>query len=70
MIPDPGTKSLALLFFDQPERAFIPIFSSRETFDQEHANLRIAADIAAFALIDVDLHFILAIGYRAEHFAS
>jgi hypothetical protein len=35
VIPDPGSKSLALLAFDQPERSFIPVFSSRKIFDQE-----------------------------------
>src|SRR5262249_12024313 len=35
VIPDPKATPLALLFFDQPERAFIPVFSSREIFDQE-----------------------------------
>lgn len=35
VIPDPKAQTLALLFFDQPERSFIPVFSSRRIFDQE-----------------------------------
>ncbi|HZZ94020.1 MAG TPA: SseB family protein [Usitatibacter sp.] len=35
VIPDPGKKSLALVSFNQPERSFIPLFSSRSIFDQE-----------------------------------
>jgi hypothetical protein len=35
VIPDPQSSSPALLFFDQPERAFIPVFSDRKTFDEE-----------------------------------
>jgi len=35
VIPDPGKKSLALVSFNQPERMFIPVFSSRAIFDQE-----------------------------------
>jgi hypothetical protein len=35
VIPDLRSPSLRLLFFDQPERSFIPVFSDRKTFDQE-----------------------------------
>jgi hypothetical protein len=35
VVPDPKANPLALLFFDQPERSFIPVFSSRQIFDQE-----------------------------------
>lgn len=35
VIPDPGSKSLSLIAFNQPERSFIPVFSSRSVFDQE-----------------------------------
>jgi len=35
VIPDPGKQSLVLLWFNQPERSFIPVFSSRSVFDQE-----------------------------------
>ena len=35
VIPDPHAASLALLPVYQNERAFIPVFSSREIFDQE-----------------------------------
>jgi type III secretion system (T3SS) SseB-like protein len=35
VIPDPGKKALTLLYFNQPERSFIPVFSSRGIFDQE-----------------------------------
>ena len=35
VIPDPGRQSLGLVYFNQPERSFIPIFSSRAIFDQE-----------------------------------
>jgi hypothetical protein len=35
VIPDLRSPSLRLLFFDQPERSFIPVFSDRKMFDQE-----------------------------------
>jgi hypothetical protein len=35
VIPDLRSPSLRLLFFDQPERSFIPVFSDQTTFDQE-----------------------------------
>jgi hypothetical protein len=35
VIPDLRSPTLRLLFFDQPERSFIPVFSDRKTFDQE-----------------------------------
>jgi SseB protein N-terminal domain len=35
VIPDPKANPLTLLFFDQPERSFIPVFSSRRLFDEE-----------------------------------
>ena len=35
VVPNPHSQSLALLFFDQPERSFIPVFSDRKTFDEE-----------------------------------
>lgn len=35
VIPDPAKKTLALVSFNQPERNFIPVFSSRGIFDQE-----------------------------------
>jgi len=35
VIPDPAKESLALVSFNQPERNFIPVFSSRGIFEQE-----------------------------------
>lgn len=35
VVPNPHSQSLALLFFDQPERSFIPVFSDRKIFDEE-----------------------------------
>jgi hypothetical protein len=35
IIPDPHSRTLAALPFDQPERSFIPVFSDRKIFDEE-----------------------------------
>ena len=35
IIRDPRSPALAALSFDQPERAFVPVFSDRKVFDEE-----------------------------------
>jgi hypothetical protein len=70
VIPDPGSKSLALLWFDQPERSFIPVFSSRKVFDQEaygtgFEGKAISIDASRFAsLLQGDEVVILNSGHR------
>jgi hypothetical protein len=54
MIPDPHSKTLAVLPFYQNERSFIPVFSDQQTFDKEaygtgFAGTAIAVDAARFA---------------------
>jgi hypothetical protein len=70
VIPDPGKKSLALVSFNQPERSFIPVFSSRSVFDQEaygtgFEGKAIAIDAKRFAtLLEDDDVVILNPGHR------
>jgi hypothetical protein len=70
VIPDPGAKSLALVSFNQPERSFIPVFSSRSIFDQEaygtgFEGKAITIDANRFAsLLDDDDLVILNPGHR------
>ena len=70
VIPDPGKKSLALVSFNQPERSFIPVFSSRGIFDQEaygtgFEGKAIAIDASRFAsLLEDDDLVILNPGHR------
>jgi hypothetical protein len=70
MIPDPRSPTLALLFFDQPERAFVPVFSDRKVFDEEaygsgFEGKAIAVDARRFAsLLHGDDVVILNPGHR------
>ena len=70
VIPDPAKPSLALVYFNQPERSFIPAFSSRAIFDQEaygtgFEGKAIAIDAKRFAsLLDKDDIVILNPGHR------
>lgn len=70
VIPDPGAKSLALVVFNQPERSFIPVFSSQGIFDQEaygtgFEGKAITIDAKRFAsLLDNDDLVILNPGHR------
>jgi hypothetical protein len=70
VIPDPGAKSLALVSFNQPERSFIPVFSSQGIFDQEaygtgFEGKAVAIDANRFAsLLDNDDLVILNPGHR------
>lgn len=70
VIPDPGAKSLALVSFNQPERSFIPVFSSRGIFDEEaygtgFEGKAIAIDANRFAsLLENDDLVILNPGHR------
>ena len=70
MIPDPRSSSLAVLFFDQPERAFVPVFSDRKVFDEEaygtgFEGKAIAVDATRFAsLLHGDEIVILNPGHR------
>jgi hypothetical protein len=70
VIPDPKANPLALLFFDQPERSFIPVFSSRQIFDQEaygtgFEGKAVEVDAARFAsLLEGDEVVIVNPGHR------
>jgi hypothetical protein len=70
VIPDPGAKSLALVAFNQPERSFIPVFSTRSIFDEEaygtgFEGKAIAIDANRFAsLLENDDLVILNPGHR------
>jgi hypothetical protein len=70
VIPDPGAKSLALVMFNQPERSFIPVFSSRRIYDEEaygtgFEGKAVTIDANRFAsLLDPDDLVILNPGHR------
>jgi hypothetical protein len=70
VIPDPGAKSIALVSFNQPERSFIPVFSSQGIFDQEaygtgFEGKAVTIDANRFAsLLDNDDLVILNPGHR------